>query len=181
VSEWGVEELVEASVVSSPENERPWPSWAQRFLEVFVEVGTVYGATRIVGIDQSTPYKLRERDARFAAAWADAEEQSTQALENEARRRALVGTEEPVYQGGQLVGVIRKFSDTLTIFLLKARRPEVYRENHRVELTGDQGGPIRTQVVPPELNDHERLLLRRAIDGALAQEEGEPVTAETPT
>ena len=37
-------------------------------------------------------------------------------------------TERPVFQGKQLVGHIRDYSDTHLIFMLKARRPEKYRE-----------------------------------------------------
>ena len=91
-------------------------------------------------------------------------------LEAEALRRALKGTEKPVYQNGKQVGAIREYSDLLLIFLLKARRPTVYRENARLELTGVGGGPIATTQVLDGLNDHERASLRRAIDEQLAAE-----------
>jgi hypothetical protein len=48
-------------------------------------------------------------------------------LEDEAVRRAYEGVERPVFQGGKQVGVVREYSDTLLIFLLKALRPEKYR------------------------------------------------------
>lgn len=38
---------------------------------------------------------------------------------------------------------MRKYSDTLAIFLLKAHAPEKYRENTRMELTGANGGPVQ--------------------------------------
>jgi hypothetical protein len=60
-------------------------------------------------------------------------------------RRALVGWKEPVYQGGKEVGTIRKFSDNLLIFLLKGKRPEVFRERH--ELTGANGAALTPAVV----------------------------------
>lgn len=50
--------------------------------------------------------------------------------------RALEGWEEPVFHLGVATGTIRKYSDTLTIFLLKGAKPEKYRENSRVELSG---------------------------------------------
>ena len=49
-------------------------------------------------------------------------------MEREAARRAYHGVEEPVFHKGEVCGSIRKYSDTLMIFLLKARRPEVYRD-----------------------------------------------------
>jgi hypothetical protein len=39
--------------------------------------------------------------------------------------------------GNHMVASVRKYSDTLAIFLLKAHAPEKYRENSRVELAGN--------------------------------------------
>ena len=36
----------------------------------------------------------------------------------------------PVYQGGKKVGSVRKYSDLLLIFLLKAAAPETDRDNY---------------------------------------------------
>ena len=46
--------------------------------------------------------------------------------------------QEPVVdeQGNHKVASVRKYSDTLAIFLLKAHNPDKYRENSKVELTG---------------------------------------------
>ena len=35
------------------------------------------------------------------------------------------------------VGTVRKFSDTLLIVLLKAHKPEKYRENIKMDVSGD--------------------------------------------
>ncbi|WP_162148545.1 hypothetical protein [Asticcacaulis sp. AC402] len=43
---------------------------------------------------------------------------------------------EPVYHLGKTVGAIRKYSDTLAIFLLKAHAPEKYRERSSLDLQG---------------------------------------------
>jgi hypothetical protein len=52
----------------------------------------------------------------------------------EAWRRAVKGCRKPVYQGGQLVGYVREFSDLLLIFLIKAARPhaELLTDEERV-------------------------------------------------
>src|SRR6266699_1263767 len=47
---------------------------------------------------------------------------------------------------GQICGHVRKHSDTLLIFLLKARRPEKYRE--RIE--HQHGGHIAVKWLPPQ-------------------------------
>lgn len=104
------------------------------FLEAYAEQGTISHAAKSVGIDRSTHYEWLE-DPAYAARFSEAHERSIEALEREGRRRAIEGTEEPVYQGGRMVGTIRKYSDTLLIFLLKAARPGTYRE--RVDVTLD--------------------------------------------
>lgn len=50
------------------------------------------------------------------------------ALEDEAVRRAYVGVEEPLFYQGKQCGTVRKYSDTLLIFLLKGAKPAKYRE-----------------------------------------------------
>ncbi len=72
----------------------------------------------------------------------EAKDEAFDALEGEAHRRAVVGVLKPVYQGGQRVGAIREYSDTLLIILLKAGRPEKFRD--RFEHVGRGGGPIET-------------------------------------
>lgn len=74
-------------------------------------------------------YDLREADGEFAEAWSRAVESGTQVLEDEARRRALDGWDDPVFQQGQLVGHVRRYSDRLLEFLLRGRRPAVYRDS----------------------------------------------------
>ena len=62
------------------------------------------------------------------------------------RRRAVEGVEEPVgWYKGEAGGVVRKYSDTLLIFLLKGRKPEMYRE--RYEHSGPGGRPVFTRIV----------------------------------
>lgn len=74
--------------------------------------------------------------------------------EGELHRRAFKGVLKPVYQGGARVGSIREYSDTLAIFLMKAHRPEKYRDTVRNEHTGKGGGPIDYRDVT-ELTDEQ--------------------------
>lgn len=94
-----------------------------------------------------TAYNWREEDPEFAAAWDKAKAIGLDALEDEATRRAFEGTEKPVFHLGSECGTIREYSDTLTIFLLKGGKPEKYRERVSQELTGKDGGPVKTRVV----------------------------------
>jgi hypothetical protein len=116
----------------------------RRFLEALGTGWSVSAAAERAGRHRNRFYDLRERDDEFALEWSQAVERGTQVLEDEARRRAVDGVEEPVYQGGELVGVVRKYSDRLLEFLLRARRPAVYRENARIEV--DSGVQVTAAI-----------------------------------
>ena len=113
------------------------------FLQHYVSTGNIAGACRLTGIGRRTVYHWLEDDQHFKPLFDDAQVDAADSLEQEARRRALVGTEKPVFQGGRQVGKIREYSDTLLIFLLKGAKPDKYRE--RFEHTGKDGGPIRSE------------------------------------
>lgn len=109
-----------------------WTETARRdFLRQLAETGNVTGAARSVGLSRSHAYTLKARDPGFAADWAAAEAEAVEALDCEARRRAVEGVEQPLLSGGRLVRdddgaviKIRRYSDRLLMFLLKAHRPE---------------------------------------------------------
>lgn len=116
------------------------------FLEAYAKCGNVSRAAREAGVRRPTVYDWVETDAAFAEAMEQAGEEAVEALEEEARRRAHDGVARAVYQGGRLVGHVQEYSDTLLIFLLKGLKPETYRETIRQELTGPDGGPIRSNT-----------------------------------
>ena len=64
----------------------------------------------------------------YRAEFEAAEVEATEVLEREAWHRATEGREEAVWFNGKRVGTVRKPSDLLLIFLLKAKKPEIYRE-----------------------------------------------------
>jgi DNA-directed RNA polymerase specialized sigma24 family protein len=96
--------------MSAPVRRARRPDWKPRFLEIIRATGNVRLAASAAGIDRSTPYRRAQRDPVFARDWAAAEQDAIDALEAEARRRALAS------------------SDQLLMFLLRAHRPERYRE-----------------------------------------------------
>lgn len=79
-------------------------------------------------------YDWRAADPQFASEWDEAVEFGTEELEEEARRRAYEGVDEPVFYQGTECGTVRKYSDTLLIFLLKGRRPDKYRERVSIDV-----------------------------------------------
>jgi len=122
------------------------------FLAEYRQCATITHAAKIALISRRTHYLWIEKDSAYAAAFEEAKIAATDALVAEARRRAVQGVEEPIFYKGELVQTIRKYSDTLLIFLLKGALPEVYRE--RYEISGGNK-PIRVKSDPgrEELGD----------------------------
>lgn len=104
--------------------------------------GNVSDAAAAAGIGRTTAYQWRDEDAAFAAAWAEALETAIDTMEHEAHRRAVEGVEKPIVgrvgkdQDG-VITYVREYSDSLMTLLLKAHRPEKYRERSQIEHTGE--------------------------------------------
>ena len=105
------------------------------FLQAFQTVCTVTKAAAKAGIGRRTHYDWLKADPSYAAQFEDLEQAVTETLEQEVIRRASKGTLKPVFYQGKTCGQIREYSDTLLIFLLKARRPETYRDRSDVNST----------------------------------------------
>lgn len=100
----------------------------EAFLEILRDGGSVTTACQAIGVKRQSIYQRRANDPDFKEAWDDAVESGTDRLEDEAVKRA------------------RNSSDLLLIFMLKARRPHLYRERieqrvqvdstHRFDLSG---------------------------------------------
>jgi len=112
------------------------------FLAAYALTGNIGEAAKAADIHRQTHNKWLEADPVYAAAFVQAKEDAGDALETEARRRAVEGVEEPVFYKGDEVATVRKYSDVLLIFLLKGIRPDKFRDNRSVALTGANGGPI---------------------------------------
>ena len=98
-------------------------------------------AAKAAKIDRASHYYWLREDADYAKRFEQAKEQIAQQLEDEAIRRAYEGVEKPITVAGERE-VIREYSDTLLIFLLKGARPEKYRERASFEHTGKDGKPL---------------------------------------
>lgn len=71
-------------------------------------------------------------------------------LEEAAQTRAIEGVAKDVYFQGTVVGQEQQYSDTLLMFLLKAKRPEIYRERTSIDLNTK---PINLDDVDPQLKN----------------------------
>jgi hypothetical protein len=132
--------------------------WRIPFLLALAESGNVTAACSAAMVDKTTAYERRQTDAEFGRRWKEALSEAADLLELEARRRAEKGVDEPIVYQGELAGqwvdeggnpcqkgtpnakfmplTIKKYSDTLLIFLLKGIRPKKYRETLSVKHSG---------------------------------------------
>ncbi len=95
------------------------PEKIARFIAL-VDSGTAIGvAAKAIDVTRQSLYALRDKNKEFAAAWAEAWDHITDVLEDSVYKRAM------------------STSDLLAIFMLKARRPETYRENVNHNHTGN--------------------------------------------
>lgn len=97
-----------------------------RFLERLSETANVAMAARSVRKSVSGAYQLRRRDAEFAEAWEAALTTAMDELEALVLDRVVNGVEKPVFYAGKQCGSVRQYSDSLAMFMLRARRPDVY-------------------------------------------------------
>jgi hypothetical protein len=165
--------------------------WKAKFLQQLAECGNVRLAAEAACVGRATAYNHRESDKDFAAKWDEAMEDAADVLEAEARRRAAKGVDEPVIYEGKLCGTwidaqghtvaentpgaklipltVKKYSDTLLIFLLKGARPQKYRDHHYHQHDGNVG-ILRTaadgETAATQLLDEIRE--RLGVDGAAA-------------
>lgn len=112
------------------------PEKKTAFLAALAETGIVAKACKAIEISRQCAYEWRDEDPDFAERWERALKIGITALEDEAHRRAFEGCTEEIYHRGAVCGTVRKYSDTLAIFLLKAHAPEKYRENSHIQLSG---------------------------------------------
>lgn len=103
------------------------------FLEALRNTCNVAHSARVAGISRKTAYEWKKAEPQFAAKVADAIQDGVSELERNAHERALSG------------------SDLLTIFLLKAHRPEKYRDNRQVDVS--HTGNITVTIIDDPLPD----------------------------
>jgi len=156
------------------------------FLAELAKCGSVTAAAAAAGVPRETLYFVRANNVQFAEAWEKAAELGADALEDEARRRAHDGVDEPLTcakglvlgEDGQPV-MVKKYSDTLLIFLLKGAKPEKYRDkldvkasveasvNHEINLATDS-----------EAAAFANGLLRRLADAGAGESDGAGVSGQ---
>lgn len=91
--------------------------WRGVFLATLKGTGSVMLSCQAAHVSRTAAYKLRTQNQTFRKQWQEAENDAIETLEAIARKRAS------------------ESSDVLLIFLLKAHRPDKYRDVVKVEHT----------------------------------------------
>jgi hypothetical protein len=104
------------------------------FIDAFKRRGTILGACKEIGIERRMVREWR-KDEEFESRFRDADEDVTETLETSAMDKAL-----------------KPNGAMMNMFLLNARRPDKYRQRTSVEMTGKDGGPIRTAHDKPPID-----------------------------
>ena len=120
------------------------------FLETLRDGNSVATAAKRIGVSRKTVYEWRKADDEFRAEWETALEEGTDGLEDVAIKRAKEG------------------SDTLLIFMLKARRREVYADLVKQWHSGPNDKPIQTQAIEDTRVPIGELLQAALADGEVA-------------
>lgn len=105
-------------------------------LDALRQVPNITRACTLAMISPATVRGWRRQDPAFDAAVAEALDDGVDALEAEVHRRAFEGYEKPIIFQGQITDTYKEYSDGLAQFLLKAHRPDKYRERSEVQHTG---------------------------------------------
>lgn len=116
----------------------------ETFLATLAETCNVSEAARAASIGRRSAYEWRDDDPDFAAAWVEAENVAADKLEREAWRRGVEGTDKPITFQGKITDTCKEYSDRMLELLLKAHRPEKFKERH--EHSGPGNTPLNFQV-----------------------------------
>ena len=136
----------------------PSESW-DVFFETLSTTANVTKACEAAHVNRIGAYDRKRYDKEFHERWEKAYALGYDKLEEEAQRRAFEGCEKPIFYQGEICGYILEYSDALTTFLLKGRKPEIFRDRTEVTMNGGDG---RTKK---ELTDDE-------LDALIAQRAG---------
>jgi hypothetical protein len=107
----------------------------KRFLDEYRKCGNIVLSAKRSKVGPTKHYDWLD-DAEYESQFAVAQEEAVQHLEAEVYRRGVEGVNEPVWYQGQRCGVVRKYSDTLLIFLLKGTQPEKYAQFINTNIQG---------------------------------------------
>lgn len=108
--------------------------WEKDFFEALLNEHAIIGrAAKAAGVSLKVIERRRRESLRFAQMLDRAEAMVDELLEFESLRRALEPNERPIFQRGQLVGVVKEWDTRHLEWVLERRMPEKYHLQSRIE------------------------------------------------
>lgn len=155
--------------------EQSWPRvWQGPFLEALSRLPIATSACHAASISANVAYHWRRTSAEFAVAWMEALNEGLDRMEQELYRRGMVGIEHKTVRTSTRARQLASgetVTDTETVetvetnvetgaivTMLKAYRPERYRERYEHHHSAPDGGPVRYEDVGAQPRTAERLL-----------------------
>lgn len=126
------------------------PDKQRAFIEALADSGSVVTAAMSVNMSESSAYRLRRAPGAeaFDRAWGAAIDAASKKLLDAAFERALVGTDEPVFdRDGNRVGRRLRQSDRLLMFLLRAYGPDCFRGAGPGRIAAPAATPVAEALV----------------------------------
>lgn len=129
--------------------------WKKPFLQMLAFGCSATEAALYADVSRELAHRERHNDALFDRCWGEAKEIAADLLEDEAWRRAVDGRKRIVrkekrdWRGKVIestVEEVEETSDSLLQFLMKASRPEKFRERIDHRIGGTDGGPVQVEV-----------------------------------
>lgn len=128
-----------------------------QFIENLMETGEPKLAAQACGFSMATCQRHAQKDEEFAQAGFEALQAYRASISAEIHRRAVKGVEEPVFQGGELVGHKRKYSDALLLAHAKRHMPNEYGDKKTI--THNHTQSLDAASLTPESRELLRKLL----------------------
>ncbi len=130
------------------------------FLKAIYETGgSITKSANLANVSAQSHYNWLASDPHYAHVYKIQDERAIDLYVEEARRRAVDGVDEPIYQGGQLVGSKTKYSDRLLEVILKKKDPS-YRDyqpqSTNVGIWGEGNVNIEFNIPRPPNNPDQR-------------------------
>jgi hypothetical protein len=125
------------------------PEKKKEFCDILLHGWSVLRAAELLQISRETAYDHRGKDPDFKSNWEQAKVEAMLRHEDELNKRAFQGVDTPIVHNGKIMmeevdGVmvpvtVKKKSDILLMFAMKAENPVKYKEKSAVEHKGVEG------------------------------------------
>lgn len=133
------------------------------FLDAISSTGNIARAAKAAGLGRRNHYRWNEEDPTYPQRFQDSLADYCDKLAAEADRRAVEGTDRPVFYNGVQCGAIRDYSDSLLALRLKKfdkSHRERFESTVRVEQSFDSAS-LQKIVATPEGRELVRELAER--------------------